>query len=125
MEVKPLHDHIVVRYLEDAGTSSGGLHLPVTDPTAPARAEVLAMGPGRYSLYTGQYDSGILRGCRPSGPSRADGFTPTRPIQPKEGAVDVGSIVWVRGGKQGRKMTQDGEEVYYIVPEELMAVEVE
>ncbi len=101
MKILPLHDHIVVRYMDDE-MSAGGLHMPATDPTAPARAEVLAMGPGRYSLYTGEYDRGV------------------QPL-----IVKVGSIVWVRGGKQGRKMTQDGGDVYYIVPEELMAVEVE
>ena len=107
MGIVPLHDHIVVRYFDADEMSAGGIIAATSDPTAPARAEVLAMGPGRYSLYTGEYDTGVI--------GSSGGIF----------GVEVGSIVWIRGGKQGRKMMQDGEEVYYIVPEELMAVEVE
>ena len=47
MNIRPLHDRVVVRRLEEETTSSGGIVLPGTAANKPSQGEVLAVGPGR------------------------------------------------------------------------------
>ena len=43
----PLADRVIVRSLEDAGQTSGGLFIPDTAKEKPQQGEIIAVGPGR------------------------------------------------------------------------------
>jgi len=47
MKIRPLHDRLVVRRLEEATTSAGGIVLPDSAAEKPSQGEVLAVGPGK------------------------------------------------------------------------------
>jgi len=47
MKIRPLHDRVVVRRLEEESTTSGGIVLPDSASEKPSRGEVLAAGPGK------------------------------------------------------------------------------
>jgi chaperonin GroES len=52
MNMRPLHDRIVVRRLEEEESTRGGLYIPDTAKEKPQQAEVIAVGDGRL-LETG------------------------------------------------------------------------
>ena len=47
MKIRPLHDRVVVRRVEEDATSSGGIVLPDTASEKPSQGNVLAVGPGK------------------------------------------------------------------------------
>lgn len=47
MNIRPLHDRVVVRRLEEDTLSAGGIVLPDTASEKPSQGEVLAVGPGK------------------------------------------------------------------------------
>ena len=47
MKLRPLHNRVVVKRLEEERTSPGGIVLPDNATEKPTRGEVLAVGPGR------------------------------------------------------------------------------
>ncbi len=47
MNIRPLHDRVVVRRVEEDATSSGGIVLPDTASEKPSQGNVLAVGPGK------------------------------------------------------------------------------
>lgn len=47
MSIKPLHDRVVVRRVEEEAVSAGGIVLPDSAKEKPAEGEVVAVGPGR------------------------------------------------------------------------------
>lgn len=47
MNIRPLHDRLVVRRLEEETTSAGGIVLPDSATEKPSQGEVLAVGPGK------------------------------------------------------------------------------
>ena len=47
MNIRPLHDRVVVRRLEEETTSAGGIVLPDSATEKPSQGEVLAAGPGK------------------------------------------------------------------------------
>lgn len=47
MKIRPLHDRIVVRRLEEETTTSGGIVLPDSATEKPSQGEVLAVGSGK------------------------------------------------------------------------------
>lgn len=47
MNIRPLHDRVVVRRLDEETMSSGGIVLPDTASEKPSQGEVLAVGPGK------------------------------------------------------------------------------
>ena len=47
MKIRPLHDRLVVRRLEEEKTSAGGIVLPDSAAEKPSQGEVLAVGPGK------------------------------------------------------------------------------
>jgi chaperonin GroES len=49
MNVKPLADRILVRRLEETETKRGGIIIPDTAKEKPQQAEVVAVGPGRFT----------------------------------------------------------------------------
>ncbi len=47
MNIRPLHDRVVVRRLDEETMSAGGIVLPDTASEKPSQGEVLAVGPGK------------------------------------------------------------------------------
>ncbi len=47
MNIRPLHDKIIVRRLDEETKSAGGIVLPDTATEKPQQGEVLAVGPGK------------------------------------------------------------------------------
>ena len=47
MNIRPLHDRLVVRRLEEETTTAGGIVLPDSAAEKPSQGEVLAVGPGK------------------------------------------------------------------------------
>ena len=47
MNIRPLHDRIVVRRLDEARTSAGGIVMPDSATEKPMTGEVLAVGAGK------------------------------------------------------------------------------
>ena len=46
MQIKPLHDRVVVRRLEEDTKTPGGIIIPDTAKEKPMQGEVVAVGPG-------------------------------------------------------------------------------
>ena len=55
MNIRPLHDRVIVRRVEEEKTSPGGIVLPGSASEKPDRGEVIAAGKGRIT------DSGEVR----------------------------------------------------------------
>ncbi len=55
MNIRPLHDRVIVKRLEEDRTSSGGIVIPDTAAEKPMKGQVVAAGPGKWS------DEGKLR----------------------------------------------------------------
>ena len=49
MNIRPLHDRIVVKRIEAKETVRGGIVLPDTAKEKPQEAEVIAVGDGKYN----------------------------------------------------------------------------
>lgn len=47
MKIKPLHDRVLVKRLEEDEKTKGGLIIPDTAKESPAEGKVVAVGPGR------------------------------------------------------------------------------
>jgi chaperonin GroES len=47
MKIRPLHDRVVVKRLEEETKTAGGIVLPDNATEKPSRGEVLAVGPGK------------------------------------------------------------------------------
>ena len=47
MKIRPLHDRVVVRRIEEDNTSAGGIVIPDTAAEKPMPGEVLAVGNGK------------------------------------------------------------------------------
>jgi len=47
MSIRPLHDRVLVRRLEDEKTSPGGIVIPDTAAEKPMQGEVIAVGNGK------------------------------------------------------------------------------
>ncbi len=47
MEIRPLHDRVIVKRVEEERTSAGGIVIPDTATEKPIRGEVIAVGPGK------------------------------------------------------------------------------
>ena len=47
MNIRPLHDRVVVRRKEEEEKTAGGIVLPGTDKEKPSQGEVLSVGEGR------------------------------------------------------------------------------
>ncbi len=55
MNIRPLHDRVIVKRLEEERTSAGGIVIPETAAEKPMKGQVIAAGPGKLS------DEGRLR----------------------------------------------------------------
>ena len=47
MKIRPLHDRILVKRLEEEGKTSGGLFIPDSAKEKPIQAKVIAVGAGK------------------------------------------------------------------------------
>lgn len=47
MKMKPLHDRVMVRRLDEEKTTAGGIVIPDTASEKPQKGEVIAVGPGK------------------------------------------------------------------------------
>ncbi|MGE5153667.1 MAG: co-chaperone GroES [Bdellovibrio bacteriovorus] len=53
MNIRPLHDRVVIRRLEEERTTAGGIVIPDTATEKPIQGEVIAVGKGKI-LYNGE-----------------------------------------------------------------------
>jgi len=93
MKLRPLHDRVVVKRVEQETTTASGIVIPGTAAEKPDQGEVLAVGPGKYD------DQGKLV-----------------PM-----AVKVGDRV-LFGKYAGQTVKVDGEELMVMREDDLMAV---
>ena len=49
MKIRPLHDRVIVRRMEEERTSAGGIVIPDSATEKPAQGEILAVGKGKIS----------------------------------------------------------------------------
>jgi len=49
MKIRPLHDRVIVRRLEEERKSAGGIVIPDNAAEKPDQGEVIAVGPGKKS----------------------------------------------------------------------------
>ena len=93
MKIRPLHDRVVVRRLEDERKSPGGIVIPDTAAEKPMQGEVLAAGNGKIQ------DNGEVR-----------------PLD-----VKVGDKV-LFGKYSGTEVKVDGEELLMMREDDIMGV---
>jgi len=53
MKIKPLHDRVIVKRIEETETTKGGIIIPDTAKEKPVEGRVMAVGPGKV-LDNGQ-----------------------------------------------------------------------
>ncbi|MBZ5486878.1 co-chaperone GroES [Halomonas aquamarina] len=94
MKIRPLHDRVVVRRVEEEQKTAGGIVLPGNAQEKPTRGEVLAVGNGRI------LDNGEVR-----------------PLD-----VNVGDSVIFKDGFGVEKQKIDGEEVLIMSETDILAV---
>ena len=93
MKLRPLHDRIIIRRLEEERTSPGGIVIPDTAAEKPIRGKVIAVGTGRVT------EKGEIR------------------------ALDVKKGDTVLFGKySGTEVKVDGEELVVMREDDVMAV---
>ncbi len=93
MNIRPLHDRVIVRRMEEETTTAGGIVIPDNAAEKPARGEILAAGNGKIT------DSGDVR----------------------ELAVKVGDKV-LFGKYAGTEIKVDGEELLVMREDDIVAV---
>lgn len=94
MNIRPLHDRVIIRRVEEEQTTAGGIVLPGNAQEKPTRGEVLAVGNGRI------LESGDVR-----------------PLD-----VKVGDSVIFKDGFGVEKQKIDGEEVLIMSESDILAV---
>ncbi len=93
MNIRPLHDRVVVRRMEEERTSAGGIVIPDSATEKPIRGEITAVGNGKVT------DSGDVRALD----------------------VKVGDTV-LFGKYSGTEIKVDGEELLVMREDDIMAV---
>ncbi|EQD53370.1 Chaperonin Cpn10 [mine drainage metagenome] len=93
MKLRPLHDRVIIKRLEEERTSPGGIVIPDTAAEKPIRGKVLSVGKGKI-LENGE----------------------VRPVDLK-----VGETV-LFGKYSGTEVKVDGEELLVMREEDIMAV---
>jgi chaperonin GroES len=94
MKIKPLHNHIVIKQQDETETMYGNIVVPDLGKEKPLMGEVVAVGPGIYSI-TGEH------------------FIKT--------TIEVGQTV-VFPAFGGTKMTIEGEEFVVMKENDLLAI---
>jgi chaperonin GroES len=49
MKIRPLNDRLLVKRLEEEGTTAGGIIIPDSAKEKPAEGQVIAVGPGKVN----------------------------------------------------------------------------
>ena len=93
MKIRPLHDRVIVKRLEEDRTSPGGIVIPDTAAEKPIKGKVIAVGKGKI-LESGE----------------------VRPLD-----VKVGDKV-LFGKYSGTEVKMDGDELVVMREEDIMAV---
>lgn len=93
MKIRPLHDRVVVRRMEDERTTAGGIVIPDSAAEKPMRGEIVAIGAGKI------LDNGDLRAL----------------------AVKVGEIV-LFGKYSGTEVKINGQELVVMREDDIMGV---
>ena len=93
MNIRPLHDRVVVKRMEEERTSAGGIVIPDSAAEKPIKGEVLAVGNGKLT------DSGDVRALD----------------------VKVGDKV-LFGKYSGTELKVDGEDVLIMREEDILGV---
>jgi chaperonin GroES len=93
MKIRPLHDRVIIKRLEEERTSPGGIVIPDTATEKPIRGEVVAVGNGKI------LESGDVRALD----------------------LKVGDKV-LFGKYSGTEVKIDGEELLVMREEDVMAV---
>jgi len=93
MKVRPLHDRVIVKRLEEERTTPGGIVLPDSATEKPSQGEILAVGNGKI------LDSGEVRALD----------------------VKVGDKI-LFGKYAGNEVKVDGEELIVMREEDIMGV---
>ena len=93
MKIRPLHDRVVVRRLEEERTSAGGIVIPDSATEKPMRGEVVAIGTGKA------LDNGDVRAL----------------------AVKVGDVV-LFGKYSGTEVKVNNQELVVMREDDVMAV---
>jgi chaperonin GroES len=93
MNIRPLHDRIIVKRVEEETTSAGGIVLPGSATEKPSEGEVLAVGTGKV------LDNGEVRALE----------------------VKVGDKV-LFGKYSGNEVKLDGEELIVMREEDIMGI---
>ncbi len=93
MKIRPLHDRVIVKRVEEETTSAGGIVLPGSATEKPSEGEILAVGNGKV------LDSGETRALE----------------------VKVGDKV-LFGKYSGNEVKIDGEELIVMREEDIMGI---
>ena len=93
MDIRPLHDRVIIKRKEEERTSPGGIVIPDTATEKPVRGEVVAVGKGKST------DSGDVR-----------------PLDFKAGD----NVLF--GKYSGTEVKVDGEDLLVMREEDIMAV---
>ena len=93
MKLRPLHDRVIVKRLEEEKVSAGGIVIPDNAAEKPIRGKILAVGNGKI------LDSGDTRGLD----------------------VEVGDTV-LFGKYSGTEVKIDGEELLVMREDDIMAI---
>jgi len=93
MKIRPLHDRVVVRRLEDERTTAGGIVIPDSAAEKPMRGEIVAVGAGKA------LENGDVRAL----------------------AVKVGDVI-LFGKYSGTEIKLNGQELVVMREDDIMAV---
>ena len=93
MNIRPLHDRVIVRRMEEEKTSPGGIVIPDSATEKPVKGEVLAIGKGKIT------DSGDVRALD----------------------VKVGDII-LFGKYSGTEVNVDGEDLLVMREDDITAI---
>ncbi|WP_136254321.1 co-chaperone GroES [Onishia niordana] len=94
MNIRPLHDRVIVRRVEEEQKTAGGIVLPGSAQEKPTRGEIIAVGNGRI------LDNGEVRALD----------------------VKIGDTVIFKDGFGVEKEKVDGEEVLIMSESDILAV---
>ena len=93
MNIRPLHDRVVVKRMDEERTSAGGIVIPDSATEKPSKGEILAVGNGKI------LDNGEIRGLD----------------------VKTGDMV-LFGKYSGTEVKVDGEDLLVMREDDIMAV---
>jgi len=93
MKIRPLHDRVVVRRMEEERTTAGGILIPDSAAEKPMRGEIIAVGLGKA------LDNGDVRAL----------------------AVKVGDVV-LFGKYSGTEVKVDGQELVVMREDDIMGI---